>query len=459
MPDVGEGLTEAEILTWHVAAGRRGDGQPDHRRDRDGQGRGRAALPWAGTVGELLAAARARRSRWARRSSPSRPSRRRLRRVRRRRRGTGRRGRRAARRSARPAPTAGSPPWSATARAPARSTRRPRRGPTRRAAARRSGAAATGEPDTGPDRPCQPRRRDRRGTAAAGAAGQAAGAQAGPGPRRRPAGGDRHRAGGVITREDVEALARRRQREPAPARSAPAASPGGERREPIRGRPQGHRGGHGGQRVHRAARDRVPGRRRHRDDGAARPGCEPPASSPSVKLTPLAFVAKAVCLAARRTPEVNAHWDEAAGEIVYYDRVQLGHRRGHPARADRAQDPRRRHARRCASWPSPSASSPPPPGPAGPRRPTWSAAPSRSPTSACSGWTPARRSSTRARRRSWPSARSSRRPGWWTASWRCARSCQLALSFDHRLVDGEQGSRFLADVGALLTDPGLALTW
>jgi 2-oxoisovalerate dehydrogenase E2 component (dihydrolipoyl transacylase) len=36
---------------------------------------------------------------------------------------------------------------------------------------------------------------------------------------------------------------------------------------------------------------------------------------------------------------------------------------------------------------------------------------------------------------------------------------QLALSFDHRLVDGEQGSRFLADVGALLTDPGLALTW
>ena len=28
--------------------------------------------------------------------------------------------------------------------------------------------------------------------------------------------------------------------------------------------------------------------------------------------------------AVRRTPEVNAHWDEAAGEIVYYDRVQLG---------------------------------------------------------------------------------------------------------------------------------------
>ena len=34
---------------------------------------------------------------------------------------------------------------------------------------------------------------------------------------------------------------------------------------------------------------------------------------------------------------------------------------------------------------------------------------------------------------------------------------QLALSFDHRVVDGEQGSVFLADVAGVLTDPGLAL--
>jgi len=34
----------------------------------------------------------------------------------------------------------------------------------------------------------------------------------------------------------------------------------------------------------------------------------------------------------------------------------------------------------------------------------------------------------------------------------------LSLSFDHRLVDGEQGSRFLADVGAILSDPGMVLT-
>jgi pyruvate dehydrogenase E2 component (dihydrolipoamide acetyltransferase) len=34
---------------------------------------------------------------------------------------------------------------------------------------------------------------------------------------------------------------------------------------------------------------------------------------------------------------------------------------------------------------------------------------------------------------------------------------QLALSFDHRLVDGQQGSQLLADLGAFLHDPGLAM--
>ncbi|KWX07905.1 branched-chain alpha-keto acid dehydrogenase subunit E2, partial [Carbonactinospora thermoautotrophica] len=35
----------------------------------------------------------------------------------------------------------------------------------------------------------------------------------------------------------------------------------------------------------------------------------------------------------------------------------------------------------------------------------------------------------------------------------------LALSFDHRLVDGEQGSKFLADMAAILEDPAMALVW
>ncbi|REF29802.1 dihydrolipoamide acetyltransferase family protein [Calidifontibacter indicus] len=36
---------------------------------------------------------------------------------------------------------------------------------------------------------------------------------------------------------------------------------------------------------------------------------------------------------------------------------------------------------------------------------------------------------------------------------------QLSLSFDHRLVDGDLGSRFLADVAALMEDPAKTLVW
>jgi 2-oxoisovalerate dehydrogenase E2 component (dihydrolipoyl transacylase) len=35
----------------------------------------------------------------------------------------------------------------------------------------------------------------------------------------------------------------------------------------------------------------------------------------------------------------------------------------------------------------------------------------------------------------------------------------LALSFDHRIVDGDLGSAVLRDVGAMLTDPALMIAW
>jgi pyruvate dehydrogenase E2 component (dihydrolipoamide acetyltransferase) len=35
----------------------------------------------------------------------------------------------------------------------------------------------------------------------------------------------------------------------------------------------------------------------------------------------------------------------------------------------------------------------------------------------------------------------------------------LALSFDHRLVDGAQGSKFLSDVALMLQEPALLLAW
>ena len=43
-----------------------------------------------------------------------------------------------------------------------------------------------------------------------------------------------------------------------------------------------------------------------------------------VKVSPMLVLARAVCLAMRRTPEINAWWDEAAQEIVYKSYVNLG---------------------------------------------------------------------------------------------------------------------------------------
>ena len=42
------------------------------------------------------------------------------------------------------------------------------------------------------------------------------------------------------------------------------------------------------------------------------------------RIGPLAVVAKAVCLALGRTPGLNSRWDEAAGEIVQHNYVDLG---------------------------------------------------------------------------------------------------------------------------------------
>src|SRR3954466_1343492 len=43
-----------------------------------------------------------------------------------------------------------------------------------------------------------------------------------------------------------------------------------------------------------------------------------------VKVSPLLVVAKACLLAAKRTPEINATWDDATGEVVFKSFVNLG---------------------------------------------------------------------------------------------------------------------------------------
>ncbi|WP_300018461.1 dihydrolipoamide acetyltransferase family protein [Pseudonocardia sp.] len=271
-------------------------------------------------------------------------------------------------------------------------------------------------------------------------------------------------AGGVITREDVQAHAAappELQDGHLPAaglrEGGHAATGSGVRREPIRG-----------VRKHTAAamvssaftaphvteflavdvtetmalRDRLRATREYTD----------------VKLTPLAFVAKAVCLAARRTPSVNAHWDEAAGEIVFYDRMQLGIAaatpRGLIVPNIRDADLLTLHDLAAALGEL-----------------TATARAGRTPPADMAGGTftitnvgvfgvdtgtpilnPGEAGIL---------AVGAIKPTPWVVDGELAvrTVCQLALSFDHRLVDGEQGSRFLADVGALLTDPGLALTW
>jgi 2-oxoisovalerate dehydrogenase E2 component (dihydrolipoyl transacylase) len=184
------------------------------------------------------------------------------------------------------------------------------------------------------------------------------------------------------------------------------------------------------------------------------------ATSPfaDVKLTALAFVAKALCLAARRTPEVNSHWDEAAGEIVFYDRVQLGIAaatpRGLIVPKIRDADTLSLHGLAAALGEL-----------------TATAREGKTPPADLVGGTititnvgvfgvdtgtPILNPGEAAIL----AVGSIKQAPWVVEGALAVRTvCQLALSFDHRLIDGEQGSRFLADVGALLEEPGLAVTF
>ena len=177
-----------------------------------------------------------------------------------------------------------------------------------------------------------------------------------------------------------------------------------------------------------------------------------------VKLTPLAFVAKAVCLAASRTPEVNARWDADAGEIVYFERVQLGIAAATPRglMVPKVRDADLLGLRDMAVALDAL---------------TTTARHGRTPPADLVGGTititnvgvfgvdtgtPILNPGEAAIL----AVGSIKQAPWVVDGELAVRTvCQLALSFDHRLVDGEQGSRFLADVGALLDDPGIAFTW
>nr|WP_174257955.1 2-oxo acid dehydrogenase subunit E2 [Phytoactinopolyspora alkaliphila] len=177
-----------------------------------------------------------------------------------------------------------------------------------------------------------------------------------------------------------------------------------------------------------------------------------------VKLTPLAFVARAICIAVPRTPEVNARWDDDAGEIVLQRYVNLGIAAATPRGlvVPNIKDAQMLSLREIASAIGELAAT---------------AREGKTPPGDMMGGTfsitnvgvfgvdtgtPILNPGEAAilafgtvRQQPWVH-KGRVKPRWVTT---------LGLSFDHRLVDGEQGSRFLADVGALLEDPGNAIAW
>jgi 2-oxoisovalerate dehydrogenase E2 component (dihydrolipoyl transacylase) len=175
-----------------------------------------------------------------------------------------------------------------------------------------------------------------------------------------------------------------------------------------------------------------------------------------VKVSPLLFVAKAVMLAARRTPEINASWDEDAGEIVLKHYINLGI----AAATDRGlvvpniKDADRLTLRELAVAIAELTET----ARAGKTSPADLAGGTITITNVgvfgIDTGTPILNPGEAGivafgavRKMPWV-VDDQIVPRWVT---------QLAVSFDHRMVDGQLGSQFLADVAAVLHDPASAL--
>lgn len=175
------------------------------------------------------------------------------------------------------------------------------------------------------------------------------------------------------------------------------------------------------------------------------------------KVTPLAVVAKALCIAARRTPEVNARWDEDAQEIVQFGGVNLGI----AAATDRGLVvPNVKGAERLTLIELADAIT----------ALAETARSGRTSPGDLSGGTisitnigvfgiDAGTPILNPGEAAILAMGAVRRQPWEHRGEIALREIMtLSLSFDHRLVDGAQGSRFLADIGAILREPGVALT-
>ena len=266
-------------------------------------------------------------------------------------------------------------------------------------------------------------------------------------------------AGGVITRADIDAATQGtfRAESPAAVGTFRAESPGGEQRIPIKG-----------VRKHTAAAMvasaftaphvtefltvDVTRMMKLRTRLAARPELA------GLKISPLLFVAKALLLAAERHPMVNSSWDEAAQEIVVHGQVNLGIAAATPRGlvVPNIKDAGRLSLAELAG--------------ALTELTETARAGKTSPADMTGGTititnvgvfgvdtgTPILNPGESA-----ILAFGAIREMPWVHKGKLAvrQVTQLGLSFDHRIIDGELGSRFLADVGALLHDPGTALAF
>lgn len=175
------------------------------------------------------------------------------------------------------------------------------------------------------------------------------------------------------------------------------------------------------------------------------------------KVTPLTVVAKAVCIAAGRTPEVNSRWDETAQEIVQFGGVNLGiaAATGRGLVVPNVKGAEQMTLIELAEAIAALAET----ARAGRTPPADLAGGTISITNigvfGIDAGTPILNPGEAAIL----AMGAVRRQPWEHRGEIALREVMtLSLSFDHRLVDGEQGSRFLADVGAILREPGLALT-
>jgi 2-oxoisovalerate dehydrogenase E2 component (dihydrolipoyl transacylase) len=174
------------------------------------------------------------------------------------------------------------------------------------------------------------------------------------------------------------------------------------------------------------------------------------------KLTPLTIVAKALLIALRRNPGLNAKWDEANQEIVQFNYVNLGIAAATPRGLT---VPNIKDADRLALVDlSTELAELTDTARAGKTSPADLSGGTISITNigvfGIDAGTPILNPGEAAIL----AMGAVRKTPWEYQDQVALRQVMtLSLSFDHRLVDGEQGSGFLADVGTLLADPGMAL--